>query len=111
MYLSKIEVKNFRNYKKQKLKLCNTTNIFIGDNAQGKTNILESIYILALTKSHRLGFENNIIQNGYNSCSISGLLRDGDFLKELEIKVLDDKKKVLLNKKEVLIYSLFFVFF
>ena len=68
MYLSKIEVNNFRNYKKQKVKLCNNINIFIGNNAQGKTNILESIYILALTKSHRYGFENNIIQNGYHSC-------------------------------------------
>jgi len=101
MYLSKIEVNNFRNYKKQKLKLCDKTNIFIGNNAQGKTNILESIYILALTKSHRLGFENNIIRNGYNSCNISGILRDNSSLKELEIKLNNDKKTVLLNKKEV----------
>ena len=55
MYLSKLEVSHFRNYKKEKLSLCDNINIFIGDNAQGKTNILESIYIRALTKSHRLG--------------------------------------------------------
>lgn len=101
MYLSKIEVKQFRNYKSEKIKLCNNTNIFIGDNAQGKTNILESIYILALTKSHRLGFENNVIQNGFNSSKISGMLRDNDVLKELEIEFLEDKKKVFINKKEI----------
>ena len=101
MYLSKIEVNNFRNYKLEKVKLCNNTNIFIGDNAQGKTNILESIYILALTKSHRYGFENNIIKNGYNSCKIKGLLRDNDILKELSLEVLEDKKKVFINKKEI----------
>jgi len=101
MYLSKIEVNNFRNYKKEKIKLCEKINIFIGDNAQGKTNILESIYILALTKSHRLGLENNIIRSGFNSCKISGLLRDNEILKELELKLLDDKKKVYINQKEI----------
>ena len=101
MYLSKIEVNNFRNYKNEKVKLCGNTNIFIGDNAQGKTNILESIYILALTKSHRLGFENNVIKNGFNSSKISGMLRDNDSLKELEIQFYEDKKKVFFNKKEI----------
>ncbi len=101
MYLSKIEIDHFRNYKKEKVKLCNKINIFIGDNAQGKTNILESIYILALTKSHRLGFENNIIQKGFHSCKISGLLRDNEILKELEIKWIQDQKKVYINQKEI----------
>lgn len=101
MYLSKIEVDHFRNYKKEKIKLCDKINIFIGDNAQGKTNILESIYILALTKSHRLGLENNIIQSGFKSCKISGLLRDNEALKELEIKLVEDKKKVFINQKEI----------
>lgn len=101
MYLSKIEVEHFRNFNKEKVKLCDKTNIFIGDNAQGKTNILESIYILALTKSHRLGFENNIIKNGFQSCTISGLLRDNESLKELEINLYCDKKKVFINKKEI----------
>ncbi len=101
MYLSKIEVNNFRNYKNEKVKLCGNTNIFIGDNAQGKTNILESIYILALTKSHRLGFENNVIKNGFNSSKISGMLRYNDSLKELEIQFYEDKKKVFINKKEI----------
>ncbi len=101
MYLSKLEVNHFRNYKKEKLSLCNNINIFIGDNAQGKTNILESIYILALTKSHRLGFENNIIQNGFSCCKIKGILRDNDELKELEIQVSEEKKSVFINQKEI----------
>ncbi len=101
MYLSKIELEHFRNYKKEKVKLCDKINIFIGDNAQGKTNILESIYILALTKSHRLGFENNIIQNHYHSCRIFGLLKDCNNIKELEIKLQEDNKRVFINQKEV----------
>lgn len=101
MYLSKIELSHYRNYKKEKIKLCDKVNIFIGDNAQGKTNILESIYILALTKSHRVGFENNIIENGYQACKIKGNLYDNNFLKELELLVNIDKKKVSINNKEI----------
>ena len=48
---------NFRNYDKLDITLNAGMNIFIGNNAQGKTNILESIVLLALTKSHRLGNE------------------------------------------------------
>ncbi len=101
MYLSKIEVHHYRNYSKEKVTLCDKVNIFIGDNAQGKTNILESIYILALTKSHRVGFENNFLQHGYPSCRIYGLLRDHQSLKELEIQISEEKKKVFLNQKEI----------
>ena len=101
MYLSKIELSHFRNYKKEKVKLSSTINIFIGDNAQGKTNILESIYILALTKSHRVGFENNIIENGYEACKISGSLRDNDSLKDMSLLVNIENKKVFINDKEV----------
>ena len=101
MYLSKIELSHYRNYKKEKVTFCDKVNIFIGDNAQGKTNILESIYILALTKSHRVGFENNIIQDGEMACRIKGMLRDNSSLKDLEILINQDKKKVFINKKEI----------
>ena len=101
MYLSKIELDHFRNYKKQKIKLCNKINIFIGDNAQGKTNILESIYMLALTKSYRLGFESSIIQSGYSTCKVQGTLRTRDNLKELMIKFDNENKQVFINQKEV----------
>ena len=100
MYLSSIELSHYRNYKKEKVKLSDKINIFIGDNAQGKTNILESIYILALTKSHRVGFENNIIQNGYETCKIVGKLKDTT-IKDLKIILNQDKKSVFINDKEI----------
>ena len=55
-------------------------NIFVGDNAQGKTNILESIIILALTKSHRVGNSPNIIQFGKNKCSINGTIKNNKII-------------------------------
>lgn len=101
MYLSKIELKNFRNYKSIKVKLSSHMNIFIGNNAQGKTNILESVYVLALTKSHRYGVENNLIHKDYDTCFIKGSIRDNNKLKDLEIKLDKQKKKFFINKKEI----------
>lgn len=53
MKLESIEVGNFRNYENAKLEFHPKTNILYGDNAQGKTNILESIYVCATTNSHK----------------------------------------------------------
>ena len=101
MYLSKIELKHFRNYKNIKIKLNSHMNIFIGNNAQGKTNILESIYVLALTKSHRYGIENNLIQKNFDYCFIKGTIKDGKKIKDLEIRLDKQKKKFMIDKKEI----------
>ena len=53
MIVSEILLKNYRNYENIKIKFNSKINIIIGDNAQGKTNILESIYFLSITKSYR----------------------------------------------------------
>ena len=66
MRLNRILVKNFRNYKEQVLDFDRGVNIFIGDNGSGKTNILEAIYVLSLTKSCRYGNDCDLIKNGEN---------------------------------------------
>ena len=53
MYITNIKLTNFRNYKEQEIKLNPNLNIFYGDNAQGKTNILEAIFISSFGKSFR----------------------------------------------------------
>ena len=50
MYIESIELKNYRNYESLSLELDKGTNIFYGDNAQGKTNILEAAYLCGTTK-------------------------------------------------------------
>ena len=62
MIVESVKLENFRNYKSLKLKLDHGTNIFYGDNAQGKTNILESVYVCGTTKSHRGSKDREIIQ-------------------------------------------------
>ena len=53
MYIESLELKNFRNYEDLSIVLDPGTNILYGDNAQGKTNVLEAVYLCGTTKSHR----------------------------------------------------------
>ena len=53
MWISNIKIKNFRNYTDEKIELNKNINVFYGENAQGKTNIIEAIYLTAMGKSYR----------------------------------------------------------
>ena len=53
MFIKQLHLKNFRNYEQLEVQFENKVNVILGENAQGKTNVMESIYVLALAKSHR----------------------------------------------------------
>lgn len=61
MIVQNISLKNYRNIEDINISLGNGTNIFYGDNAQGKTNLLESIYLCATGRSHRTNYDNELI--------------------------------------------------
>jgi len=61
MIVESIELKNYRNYETLNMKFDSKTNIIYGDNAQGKTNILEALYVCATTRSHRGSKDKDII--------------------------------------------------
>ena len=61
MYIDKLIVKNFRNIKKINIDFNKNVNIFYGDNAQGKTSILEGIYFCATGRSHKTHIDKEII--------------------------------------------------
>lgn len=65
MQLKSIELHGFRNYESLELSIGAGVNIFVGPNAQGKTNLLEAIHVLALTKSHRTSKDRELI--GWNA--------------------------------------------
>ena len=64
MYIRSIELENFRNYRRLDLKVEPSVNVFYGSNAQGKTNILESIYLCTSTHSHRTSKDSDMILHG-----------------------------------------------
>lgn len=70
MYIKSLELNNFRNYNNLNISFENDTNILYGDNAQGKTNILESIYLAATTKSHRGNKDKEVIMFDHEEAHI-----------------------------------------
>lgn len=78
MYIESIQLKNFRNYESLELNFDKATNIFYGDNAQGKTNILEAVYLCGTTKSHKGSKDKEIIRFGEEESHIRmNVSRDG----------------------------------
>ena len=72
MFLKGITLQNYRNYEALELDTDRKVNLFIGPNAQGKTNLLESIFVLALTKSHRTSKDKELIGWNGKEASIHG---------------------------------------
>jgi len=70
MYVNSLEVGNFRNYDFAKIEFHNKTNILYGDNAQGKTNLLESIFVCGTTKSHKGSKDRELIRLGEEEAHI-----------------------------------------
>lgn len=98
MILKQLSVKNFRNYDSANVNLSSKINIFFGKNAQGKTNLLESIYFLSFTKSHRSFIDNTLIKNGEKYLKITGILKnDSPFKTKLEIILEKDKKSIYVD--------------
>lgn len=75
MYLTKINLQNFRNYEAQELTLSPSINVLIGENAQGKTNLIESIYFLAMARSHRTSRDREMIGWAKDFAKVEGQLQ------------------------------------
>ena len=72
MYLSRLQIHSFRNLHPIRLEFNSHRNYFFGDNAQGKTNLLEAIYLLCLAKSFRTNEDISLIPFNENHCLIEG---------------------------------------
>ena len=96
MWIKKLNLKNFRNYENQEINFCKNINIFYGENAQGKTNIIEAIYMSSIGKSFRTNKDiETIMLNKDNSlieCFFEKEDRDG------KIKIeINKKKNIFIN--------------
>jgi DNA replication and repair protein RecF len=72
MYLKHLELRNYRNYERVSTDFSPQINVLIGSNAQGKTNLLESVYVLAITRSHRSNNDKELIRFGSDFARIDG---------------------------------------
>lgn len=101
MFLRNLELTNFRNYNSLKVNLNPHINIIYGNNAQGKTNLLESIYFLGITKSHLFNLDNNIIKDGKDICKIKGNVIKNKIKTKLEINLNNNDKVLKIDDKEI----------
>lgn len=93
MIIESLELKNYRNYDSLDIKFDKDRNILYGDNAQGKTNILESIYMCGTTKSHRGSKDRDIIRFGADEAHIKIMVRKNDVPHRIDIHLKKSKSK------------------
>ena len=93
MYIESMELKDFRNYEFLSLQFDKGTNIFYGDNAQGKTNILEAVYLCGTTKSHRGSKDSEMIRFHENESHIKLRINKGGISHRIDMHLKKNKAK------------------
>ena len=102
MIIKSLELNNFRNYDNLTLSFNKGTNILYGDNAQGKTNILESIYLSATTKSHKVSKDKEIIKFGCEESHIRTYLEKDGVEYRVDMHLRSNKSKgIAINKQKI----------
>lgn len=91
MFIKSLTLKNFRNYESQKFEFINGVNLLYGDNGQGKTNVLESLFLSSMGKSFRTSHDTEMIKEGCDSLEV--LVQAEEDHSETEIKLTYNKAK------------------
>ena len=104
MKIESLKLKNYRNYDSLAITFSPGLNIFIGDNAQGKSNILESVFVLALTKSYMNVKDVNLIMDGKDFARIEAKF-NSSIDTSAEIIITANNKKLKINGNEISKYS------
>ena len=100
MFIKQLHLKNFRNYEQLEVQFENKVNVILGENAQGKTNVMESIYVLALAKSHRTTNDKDLIRWDTEYAKIGGRIQKNHGSLPMELIVSKKGKKAKYNHIE-----------
>ncbi len=117
MYIKEIELKDFRNYKELRTSFSKNVNIFLGNNAQGKTNLLEGIYLNAMAKSFKTTKDKELIRFGEEFCKIKTIAFFDDDEHSTEIVINKEGKKgvkldgVKISRTSELLERIFIIIF
>ena len=102
MFIKRLQMLNYRNYNVLDISLGPHVNVFMGDNAQGKTNILEGIYYCAFARSHRTSKDRELINWNSNNALLSITVGRERLDKRIDISILKDGKKAIqINKIKI----------
>lgn len=101
MIVQKIKLNNFRCYKNCEVEFSKGLNYIYGDNASGKTSLVEAIYYLSLARSFRTNKDKELINKNYDSATINSHMNYQNSNKEILISLMNNGKKILINKKQI----------
>jgi DNA replication and repair protein RecF len=100
LFLKHLSLKNYRNYERETIEFANNVNIILGENAQGKTNMMEAIYVLAMAKSHRTTNDKDLIRWDEDYAKIEGKAMKKNGALSLELIISKKGKKAKCNHIE-----------
>lgn len=100
MYLQNLKIRNFRNYHAVDLHLDPAVNIFFGENAQGKTNLIEAVSVLTLGRSFRTHRDEDLIRRGEDGFYLKGDFKNEDL--NLTIEIGNDRERSLVRLNGVI---------
>lgn len=99
MAIRKLHLKNFRNYIDEVIVFSDNVSLIYGENAQGKTNIIEALYLFSTGKSHRTNNTNELIRHGESYFDIRIEFEQNNYLQNAEIKYeKGNRKKLFINE-------------
>ncbi|WP_449538289.1 DNA replication/repair protein RecF [Ferdinandcohnia sp. Marseille-Q9671] len=100
MFIEEIKLTNYRNYEKLSIQFEDKVNVILGENAQGKTNVMESLYVLAMAKSHRTSNDKDLIRWDEEYAKIEGRVQKRNGPLSLQLVVSKKGKKAKSNHLE-----------
>ncbi len=101
MYVKSLRLRNFRNYSSCEIAFSKGINVLTGMNAQGKTNLLESLVYLSLTRSHRVVNDKKLIQDSCDFARVGCVVIDGNDEKHLDAVISTKGKTLMIRQKPV----------
>lgn len=99
MRVLKLQVFQYRNLHDAQTEFSPGANVFVGRNGQGKTNLLEAIYLLGYGKSFRTANPRECIRHGQDECLVEGLVEHGAVSRTLQVRITRTDKKLLIYGK------------
>ena len=100
MQIQSLNLLNFRNYEKASITFDKHLNVIYGKNGSGKTNLVEAIYVLALTRSFRQVSDRTLIRSNTNLTKISGVLNN-QYQNKYKVIITPDGKKVKIDEAKI----------
>jgi DNA replication and repair protein RecF len=100
MYIENLVLKDYRNYENLQIDFENKVNVILGENAQGKTNVMESIYVLAMAKSHRTTNDKDLIRWDQEYAKIEGRVQKNRGSLPMQLVISKKGKKAKCNHIE-----------